>query len=219
MPKREITPPSPERVDALLRAAEAAGDRYAALWTLAALTGARQGELLGLRWEDVDPDAGVLHIRRSLQAAKGGVPDYDEPKTRKSHRAVDLSPDALAALRAHRDRQIVERQALGDAWAPYDLVFTSRLGTPLDQKTVTYAYKRALKRVELPDSVRFHDLRHGAITTMLSEGVPVADVSEIVGHHSPAMTYGVYAHAMPENKREAVTRLAGAIRRARQAAP
>ena len=164
----------------------------------------------------MDLDAGTLKIRRVLDAVKADMPSYDEPKTSKSRRTVDLSPDAVA-LRAHRDRQAWEKQKLGDAWASYGLVFTSRLGTPLDQKTVTYAYKRALDRAKLPRTIRFHDLRHGAITMMLSAGEPVAAVSEMVGHHSPAMTHGVYGHVIPGHKRQAAERLAGAIRRARQA--
>jgi integrase len=218
VPKKEIIPPTPEEVGRLLDAAEAAGDRYVGLWALAALTGARQGELLGLQWGDIDLDTGTLHIARSLEGAKGGKPEYGEPKTPKSRRLVDLDSDAVATLRAHRDRQGWEKQKLGDAWAPYNLVFTSRLGTPLDQKTVTYAFKRALKRVGLSKRVRFQDLRHGAISMMLKEGVPVTSVSETVGHHSPAMTLGVYGHLIPGAKREAAEKLAAAIRRTRQGA-
>ncbi len=217
VPHREIVPPTPAETGALLGAAEAAGDRYAGLWALAALTGARQGELLGLCWADVDLDTGTLRIRRTLAGVRGGAPEYSEPKTAKSRRTVDLSPDAVAALRAHRDRQGFERQKLGEAWAPYGLVFSTRLGTPLDPKTVTYAFKRALARAELPRSVRFHDLRHAAITMMLSAGEPVAAVSEMVGHHSPAMTHGVYGHVVPGTKRQAADRLAGVIRQARAA--
>ncbi len=218
VPRREMVPPSPADVGRLLDAAEADGDRYAALWALAALTGARQGELLALTWPDVDLDAATLRIRRSLTETKGGVPQFGEPKTAKSRRTVALSPEAVVGLRAHRARQNEERLRLGEGYAGYGLVFASRIGTPLDQKTVTYAFKRALNRVGLLRTVRFHDLRHGAITMMLSAGEPVAAVSEMVGHHSPAMTYGVYGHVIPGSGLQAAERLAGMLQAARDAA-
>jgi integrase len=218
VPQKEIKPPTPQQVVGLLDAAEAAGDRYVALWTLAAMTGACQGELLGLQWGDVRLEDGTLTIQRSLKSAKGGVPDFDVFGPSKSRRTVDLAPDVVVALTAHRDRQAWERQKLGDGWAPYDLVFTTRLGTPLGQNTVTNAFKRALKRVGLDRATRFHDLRHGAITMMLRAGQPVTTVSEMVGHHSPAMTYGVYGHVIPGTGSEAAERLQDALRAARQAA-
>jgi integrase len=201
VPKREIVPPTPEEVAQLIDAAEGAADPLMGLWAMAAYTGARQAELLGLKWSDVDLDAGTLRIRRSLLSVKAGVPTFGEPKTAKSRRTVDLSPDAVAALRAHKDRQAWQRQALGDAYAPYDLVFATQLGTALLAADVSHKFKRALKRAGLRADIRFHDLRHGAITMMLQAGEPVATVSEMVGHHSPAMTYGVYGHVIPGTKR------------------
>jgi integrase len=121
----------------------------------------------------------ALRIQRSLLNAIGGTPTHGEPKSAKSRRTVDLAPDVAAALRANWDRQGFERQKFGNAWAPYDLVFTTRLGTPLDQNTVTAAFKRALARVGLPKAVRFHDPRHGAITMMLKAGQPVGQSASL----------------------------------------
>lgn len=204
--KREMHPPTPEEVSKLLAHARTAEDRYFALWQLAAFTGARQGELLGLQWDDIDFSAGVLRIRRSLQSAKGGVPVYGEPKTAKSRRTVPLVPEMAASLRAHRAQQDKERGQMGASWKDCGLVFTSIVGTPLDGVNVLKRFKAALKAAGVRQ-VRFHDLRHGAITMMLGAGLPVTTVSEMVGHHSAAMTLGVYGHVLPGSKQLAAETL------------
>jgi len=216
VPRREIIPPTPDEVARLLDAADAAGDPLASLWTLAALTGARAGELRGLQWQDVDLQGATLHIRRSVTAVKAGVPTYGQPKTPKSRRLVDLDADGVTVLRVHRDRQNFDRQRFGEAYAEHGLIFCTERGTALLAPEVSHKFKRALKRAGLRKSIRVHDLRHAAITMMLQAGEPVATVSEMVGHHSPAMTYGVYGHVIPGTKRQAAERLAGMIRKARQ---
>lgn len=216
--RTEIKPPTPGEIVALLDAAEDAGDRLVALWALAAYTGARQGELLALKWSDVDLDGGTMRIDRSLVSVAKGAPTFGEPKTAKSRRTVVLVPEAVETLKAHRDRQAFERQRLGDAYPAYDLVYTTKFGTALDKVNVGKLFKAAMKRAELRNGVRFHDLRHAAITMMLLAGVPVTAVSETVGHHSAAMTLGRYGHLLPGAKQQAAEKLGEALRKARATA-
>ncbi len=217
VPRKEIKPPSPAIVAQVLDASEAAGDRLVALWMVASLTGARQGELLGLQWDDLDLDGGTMRIDRSLVGIEKGTraPIYGEPKTTKSRRTVPLEPEAITALKAHRDRQGFERTRLGDHYADHNLVFATGLGTPLDATNVTGYWRAACKRVDVTPLPRFHDLRHFAITTMLLAGIPVPVVSEMVGHHSAAMTLGRYGHLLPGSKQQGAAALGEALRRAR----
>ena len=164
---------------------------------------------------DVDLAGGKLRIRRSVIAVRRGRPEHGEPKTAKSRRTVHLVPDAVAALRAQRDRQAWDRREAGDAYADLGLVFATRLGTALLAPEVSHKFKRALARAGLRADLRFHDLRHGAITMLPSQGTPVTDVAEMVGHHSSAMTYGVYGHVIPGGTRQAAERLQDLLRRAR----
>jgi integrase len=198
VPHHEIRPPNPEELERLLDAAEASGDRLMALWTLAVYTGCRQGELLGLQWADLDLDAGRLSVRRSLAGSRAGVPRYGEPKTDRSRRTVKLPSEAVAALRAHRDRQNFERQRLGEDWTDYGLVFASAIGTPLNQRNVIRLFKAALVRAGLPEAIRFHDLRHAHATMMRQAGVDLKTVSARLGHSTIAITADLYTHAVQD---------------------
>lgn len=209
VPTLEITPPTPEQTAHLLDTAAGDGDPLVALWTLAAFTGARKSELLGLEWRDVDLDGGKLTIRRN---------EIRDVKTPRSRRTLDLADDAVAALVAHRDRQTLQKQALGDAYADQGLVFASDVGTPLDHDNVTKRFKRALAAAGLPATTRLRDLRHGAATMLLEAGETVPTVSEYLGHASPAVTMAIYAHAVPGAKKRAADRVGAILRGARPAA-
>lgn len=213
--KDEVKPLSAEHTGKLLATASDAGDPLAALWELAALTGARKGELLAIRWADLDLESGTVHIRRTQVSTKNGEGIYNAPKTARSRRALDLAADVVASLRAHHDRQSWDRQKLGEDYADHDLVFATSLGTPLDQGNVTRAFKRALKAAGLSEMTKFHHLRHGAATMMLGAGEAVTTVSEYLGHSSPAVTMAIYAHVVPGATRRAAERLADTIKRAR----
>jgi integrase len=209
VPYRELEPPKPAQLGQLL---DAAGDRLAALWTVAIYSACRQGELLGLQWRDVDLDTGRLSVRRSLLSAQGGVPQYGEPKTDKSRRTLTLPPEAIAALRAHRDRQNFERQRLGEAWADYGLVFTTVTGTPLDQRNVIRLFKAALKRAGLSETIRFHDLRHAAATLMLASGVDQKTAAARLGHSTIRLTMDLYTHAVQALDVDAAERMQRLLR-------
>ncbi|MEX0782130.1 MAG: tyrosine-type recombinase/integrase [Dehalococcoidia bacterium] len=185
------------------------GNRLHALYTVAITCGLRQGEILGLRWEDIDLENGVLHVRRALQRVDGDS-RLVETKTERSRRSVSLPALTVTALREHRVRQIEDRLAAGRKWAErWGLVFCDERGQPLHGPTVTREFQGLLAAAGLPRQ-RFHDLRHTAATFLLAAGVDLKVVSEILGHSTLAMTADVYSHVVGELKRDAADRM-GAI--------
>ncbi len=190
----EMRPLSPLQARKLLEAARS--DRLEALYLLAVTTGMRQGEMLGLGWEDADLEAGVVRVKRTLTLARGG-PRLTEPKTRGSRRSVRLTASAVEVLERHRERQQNERSAAGEGWAEHGLVFTTRVGTPIRRdKLHAESWKPLLKRAGLPDT-RFHDLRHTCATLLLTKDVHPKIVSEMLGHSSIAITLDTYSHVIP----------------------
>jgi len=190
----EMRPLSPTQARTLLAAAN--GNRLEALFVLAVSTGMRQGELLGLGWEDVDLEAKTARVRRTLTLAKGG-PRLTEPKTRGSRRSIRLTASAVEALERHRERQEGEGAARGPDWNGQGLVFCTRRGTPIRRDNLhDKHWKPLLRRSGLPD-VRFHDLRHTCATLLLTKGVHPKIVSEMLGHSSIAITLDTYSHVIP----------------------
>ena len=173
------------------------GDRLAALYVLALTTGMRQGELLALRWADLDLPARRLAIRGSLHRDPGGGWTIREPKTDHSRRQVVLSPMAATAIQRHRLRQNAERLDAGNLWEDNDLVFANHVGRPLSsQNLLQRHFHPLLERLSLP-KIRFHDLRHTAATLLLSEGVHPKIVSEMLGHTEIGITMNLYSHVTP----------------------
>jgi integrase len=185
---------APEEADAFLIATRQHPAH--ALYTLALTTGMRQGELLGLKWGDVDLTAGTLAVRRSLQRQRGKGLVFEEPKTARSRRNVHLSQRAIGALQAHHDRQTFHRRAAGSEWSAHDLVFCHPTGEPLDPSYQTAIFKKAVEAAGLP-TIRFHDMRHTAATILLSRGVHVKLVSELLGHATVVLTLDTYSHLIP----------------------
>jgi integrase len=184
---------------------EAKGDRLAALYLLAIHTGLRQGELLGLKWNDVDLDRGTLQVRRILSAAKEG-PTFTTPKNNKG-RSVRLTAQAVQALRDHRTRQAEEKLKHDGFWQDQSLVFTTLVGTPLNRHNVfSRSFKPLLREAGLPD-IPFHGLRHSFATLMLAGGEHPKVVQEMMGHSSIRVTMDFYSHVLPDMQREAVDRL------------
>jgi integrase len=193
---------SREEARRLLAETEASGDRLHALYTLAVSTGMRLGELLALRWKDVDLERDVLRVTATLKRDKEDQWVWTEPKTRRSRRQIALSPVAVAALRAHRARQREERLKVGAAWSDYGLVFCTEAGTPLYGGNVYRAFKRLQARAGLPE-IRFHDLRHTCATMLLAGRVNPKVVSEMLGHASVAITLDIYSHVLPDMQQDA----------------
>lgn len=174
-------------------------ERLGNLYLVAALTGMRLGELLGLRWRDVDMDARTLHVRMVL----GRDGELAEPKTRSGRRQIELPELAVTALRTQRTQQAAERLRIGPAWpADSDLVFTSTVGTPLDGINTLRTFRRFLKRAQLP-AIRLHDLRHLQASLLLAAGVHPKVVAERLGHSRVNVTLNTYSHLLPTLQREA----------------
>jgi integrase len=207
--RSNLTPLSVAEVGTFLESVSS--DRLAALYTAAIGLGLRQGELLGLRWSDVDLDAGLLSVRHSLQRLNGTL-TLVEPKTAQSRRTVAMPATVARALREHRRRQLEERLAAGRRWRDTDHVFTSRTGTPLDGINVTHTFQRHLAAAGLPHQ-RFHDLRHACATLLLEAGEDLAVVSKLLGHSSLATTADVYAHLTRSMQRGAAARMDGILDR------
>jgi integrase len=186
--REEVAPLSPEQVKTLLKTATVSGDRLTALYVLAVHTGLRQGELLGLKWTDIDN--GTLHVNRTLS---NGV--LTAPKTKSSRRSIKLSQTALSALSAHRKLQLEERLRAGSEWTENGLVFPSSLGNPLSRHNLTRSWKRLLKRAGLPDT-RFHNLRHTCATLLLKAGQHPKTVQALLGHANISITLDTYSHLM-----------------------
>jgi integrase len=166
--REEIEPLKPDQVKTLFESVRE--DRCEALYVVAVTGGPRQGELLGLKWEDIDLNRCLLQVRRTLSGTKGGDPIFSSPKTAKGSRSVKLTAKATEALERHRERQIQERETLLGLWQDHDLVFPTRLGTPMSRHNlVNRSFKPLLRRAGLPD-IRFHDLRHTCATLMLAVG-------------------------------------------------
>ena len=197
-PRRsEIKPLDREQVRTLFEAAS--GHRLEALYTVAVTAGLREGELLALRWEDVDLEATVpvLQVRRILSEARSGR-IFEAPKSGKG-RSVRLTRKAAAALRAHRKRQLEERMARAGLWQDQGLVFPSGVGTPLSARNLQRHFKALLERAGLPKSTRFHDLlRHTCATLLLRQGVHAKYVQELLGHADIRLTLNVYSHVLPD---------------------
>lgn len=191
------------------------GDRLAGAWELLASTGMRRGEVLGLRWTDVDLDAGTLRITRTLvttDVQRKGEPGmaWGTPKTAKGRRSVALDEATVAALRAHRARQLEERLLIGAGYADEDLVVCQPDGRPIHPKTLSYYFERKAKRAGLPP-IRLHDLRHTHATLSLKAGVHPRVVQERLGHANVSITLDTYSHVDLDMQAAAAARVAALV--------
>jgi integrase len=206
--RQEMKTYSSEQARILLDAA--VGERLEALYILAITTGMRQGELLGLRWKDVDLDEQVLRVRATMQRTKEGL-TFCEPKTAGSRRQIALTSQAITALRRHRANQAEERLRMGPSWEDKDLVFCTANGRPIEATNLLRrSFKPLLKKAGLPN-LRFHDLRHTAATICLKKKVPAKVVSEMLGHSRIAITLDTYSHVLPDMQREATAAMEAAL--------
>lgn len=180
-----------------------------ALYRVALATGLRQGELLGLRWSDVDFDGGSVTVRKTLHR-RGGEYFLDDPKTAESQDSVPLLAGSLAALKEHRRSQAADRLAAGPGWIDNDLVFTTANGAPLYGSDVTRQFQAALTAAGLP-RYRFHDLRHSTASFLIEAGVPIEVVSRILRHSTIKLTMDTYGFLRNETKRRAIERLEGVL--------
>lgn len=188
------------------------GHRLEALFVLALATGMRRGEIMALKWQDVNFVTGTLQVRRILTHmparlnGKGGYVEA-EPKTEHSRRSIAIAPFALEKLREHRVRQLEAKLKAGPIWKENDLVFCSSVGGHLHTaRDVFTQFKQLLRKGGLPD-IRFHDLRHSAATILLGLDIHPKVVQEMLGHSQISMTMDIYSHVMPTMQREAIGKL------------
>jgi integrase len=191
---REMRTLDREGVRAFLEVARST--EYYPLFHLAVYTGLRRGEILGLRWKDVNLDMASLSVVQTLQRLKGGLTVFLGPKTAKGRRSVALSPAAVLVLRAHHERQGQLRAILDGRLSEDDLVFSHPDGSPLKPDTVSHAFSEIARKAPLR-GLRLHDLRHTHATLMLQQGVHPKIVQERLGHANIAVTLDTYSHVLP----------------------
>lgn len=192
--RRELRATTPAQARAVMAAADETS--IGPFVRLALMTGMRRGELLGLRWADVDFEGGALHVQQTAQRIAGQGIVFRQPKTRLSRRSIALSPDAVGVLRQHRRRQAEARLLAGSAYGDRDLVFATGLGTPIEPGNLRRSWVGIIRAAGLP-GLRIHDLRHAHATLMLSQGVHPKVVSERLGHASVNITLDTYSHVLP----------------------
>jgi len=217
-PARAVSPPSErrqrDRVDeqrvldeAELRALleQGRGTVHEAPLGLTLATGLRQGELLALRWSDVDLEAGTLTVARNAQVLPASGVLFRPPKTRNARRTLEISQATIACLRQHRAQQHEHRLQLGRAWADGDLVFPSAIGTPWFPRNFYRGYKQLVERsgIARPGEVVWHTLRHTAATHWIKAGVDIHIVSRRLGHASAAFTMDTYGHLLSGMQKQA----------------
>jgi len=182
------------------------GPSNGGLYVLALTTGMRQGELLALRWKDVDLEAASLSVRGTLTRSPDGL-TVAEPKTTGSRRHVFLGIIAVDALRRHRVNQTAERLLKSPEWENNDLVFANEVGKPIEASNLRRrSFQPLLEKAGLP-RIRFHDLRHSAATLLLTQGIHPKVVSERLGHSKVSITLDLYSHVTPTLQKEAAMAL------------
>jgi integrase len=191
--RKEVRTLSPDETRVLVDAATADDSVYGDAIVLAIHTGMRLGELLGLKWDDVDLDQERLTVKRSLQHLGKNRVVFQQPKTPKGRRSMPLGPTALDALKRLRRRQLEERLSVGPGYKEQGLVLASAVGTPISPANVRRAFERILKSAGV-ERVRFHDLRHTHASLLLARGIHPKVVSERLGHASIAITLDTYSH-------------------------
>ncbi|MEV4536952.1 site-specific integrase [Asanoa sp. NPDC049518] len=186
-----------------------AGHRLHALYVVAATMGLRRGELLGLRWSDLDLDEGTLRIQQTVQRVAGKLHLLDA-KTEDSEAVLPLPDVTWLTLLEHQERQPVERTELAEIWEDHDLVSPSERGTPIEPTNLSRSFARLRDTAEMPD-VRLHDLRHTVVSLLMELGVPPHVVQAIARHADVKITLKVYAHANLDAMRRALGKLDGRL--------
>jgi integrase len=205
-PKGEDYEPRILSLDEAHRLLDAAkGSRLEALWKLALSFGLRRGEVLGLRWRDVDFEHGILKISVSLQLI-AGKRVLVKPKTKTSVRTLPLPPSLIAALHQHKAQQSQERLFCGRSWHDHGLVFCSRIGTPIWPRNLHRDLRQLLAQAGIP-RIRVHDLRHSCASFLAAQNVPPKVAQEILGHSDVRTTLKIYTHTTDAQKREAAEQM------------
>ncbi|WP_031069918.1 tyrosine-type recombinase/integrase [Streptomyces sp. NRRL S-118] len=198
---RELSPWSLDETLDFLAAARK--DPLYAAFVLAIALGFRRGEVVGLRWENVDLDKREIRVRTQRQRVAGEVYE-DDPKGRRRKQTLPLPAICVAPLRWQRLKQAAARERAGEKWTETGYVFTTRTGQPIEPRNLYRSFTRVAKNAGLR-VVRLHDARHGTATLLTAAGVPPRVVMEILGHSQIAVTMNVYTHVVQDTQREAVS--------------
>lgn len=209
----EIRPLNIQQIHQLLAVVH--GHRLEALFILALATGMRRGEILGLKWQDLDLEHGTLQVRRILTRIPSKMPgkgfEEAEPKTDRGRRGIVLPSFTVEALKQHRIRQLEAKLKAGSVWQDHDYVFCTSIGTHLNPtRDVLDVLKSLLAKAGLP-SIRFHDLRHSSATMLLAMKVHPKIVQEILGHSQINVTLDIYSHVLPTMQEEAMSKMNEAL--------
>jgi integrase len=211
-PPRYVAPEqhvlSEEQARRLLQVAQ--GHRLEVLLNLALVTGMRRGELIGLKWSDIDLERGTLQVRRTVDRIGTHGFIESEPKTAKGRRQIILPRFMVDLLKQHRTRQREIRLKAGTAWHDQDIVFCTLVGTFMEASHLREHFQRLLKDAGLPH-MRFHDLRHSTATILLAQGINPKVVQELLGHSHINVTLGIYGHVTPSMHGEAMAKMEGLL--------
>jgi integrase len=184
----------------------ARGTRLEVLVQIAVTTGLREGEILGLKWSDIDWQNKRLHIQRQVQRIPQEGLIFSEPKSAAGRRMITLGANIIEVLKIHANKQHFYRKLAGANWKEMDLIFPSSEGTPIDPRNLIRLYKKLLVEANLPD-IRFHDLRHTSASLMLKQGVSAKVVQERLGHSDITLTLNTYSHLLPGIQEEAAEKM------------
>ncbi len=189
------------------------GHRWEPIYLLAAGTGLREGELLGLRWQDVSLETGIIQIQQAVQYLVGKGLVFTEPKSETSRRPVVLPNFAIEALKQQREYQGHSKQSANGQWQETGLVFTTSNGTPISPRNLIRHFKNCLEKSGLPD-IRFHDFsRHTHASLLLAAGVHPKIVQERLGHSQISLTMDTYSHTIPSMQTEAASKIGTLLKR------
>ena len=202
--QHEMQPLNRKQAQRLLEAAR--GNRLECLLALALGTGMRLGEILALRWSEVDLEKGTLQVGHTVDFVQGFGRVESEPKTESSKRSITLPQFVIDALKQHRLYQLEKQAKAAGRWKNRGLVFANRCGGYFSRPRLYSRFKQLLQEAGLPD-MRFHDLRHSAATILLSMGVPAKVVQQILGHSNISTTLNIYGHVLPEIHRAAMDKM------------
>jgi integrase len=206
--KRTVTPYTSSELKRLLKELES--HRLFAFFRLLAYTGGRRGEILALRWSDLDPEKATLTISKNRTRLGKTVIEQDSTKGGDGKRIVQLDSETLRLMKDHRKRQIEERMKAGSLWQEGNFIFAQETGLPLDPSTPYHLFKKTAKRLGLR-SESLHSIRHLHATELLNSGAGVHLVKDRLGHSDISTTLRIYAHIRPEQKQEVADLFARAI--------
>lgn len=204
--RREASFYDEKQLDKLFKVLEGENIKYRTLILLAILTGLRRGELVALKWGDINFDKGTLTVSKQAQYIPGQGVVVREPKTKSSRRTIALPSTAINYLKEHRREQAAERFKIADLWKDGNYLFTTWEGKIMHPDTPSSWFNDFLKKNNLPH-IRFHDLRHSSATILLGNGIPLKNVSARLGHSSASITANIYAHALESVDRQAADKL------------